>query len=125
MGRKGFLFGGLVIALSLGWQTAQAGDHRSTTSHGERGTADTMISSHQMLGDRHDSFAFSSVKPSGEVTAAPHKPAAENDEKESATEERSPRKKITFFQFNSRLGQVAFQPVVAGGAKGAQFSIGF
>ena len=125
MGRKGSLFGSLAVALSLTWQTAQAGDHRSVTAQSEKGSGDTAVSTHQFLSNRQDTYAFDAVKPTGEVVAAPAKSSGDPGEKNSATTEGSARKQITFFRFNSRVGEVAFQPVVGGGAKGAQFSIGF
>lgn len=72
-----------------------------------------------------DDFLFSPTAHGDALRSRPGERASNEDNKaESAPTAPRERKSVTLFRFNSKLGEVAVEPVI-GSIKGAQFSFGF
>lgn len=111
-------------AVLLALPVANAGDRKGTASRDSSMLSDMLeaTSRPRATAVHHGDFALApvtSMEPRHNNVSAPNAAKA-NDEPRSPKE----RKKITLFQFDSKAGQIAVQPLV-GPINGAQLSMGF
>lgn len=115
----GRCIGGLLVALGLVCQPAQAGDRKSTGRVQETARAILVspgATTTEMAYERRSALTVGVFETGYAVSAT------RGVERERASvREHQP---LTLFHFNSKFGDVAVQPVI-GKVNGAQFSLGF
>ena len=127
MERRVTVFWALLFALGFVSHAAHAGD-RKTSHHPAEATQDIVspAKSHT-LSLRYEKVNASTAGNSFEGRTHlifADNPSRRMSETDNGAESRHEHKPLTLFQFNSKLGKVAVEPVV-GHVNGAQFSIGF
>jgi hypothetical protein len=127
MERRATVFWALLFALGFISHPAHAGD-RKTSQHPAEARQDLLSpAKNRTLVVRYEKVNASSAANSFEerrYLIFADNPARHVSETENGAESRHEHKPLTLFQFNSKLGKVAVEPVV-GHVNGAQFSIGF
>jgi hypothetical protein len=135
MRRRLISWSGFALALvSLALQPARAGDRRSAEPKASASIqmalaapATPMRTYSERAHGRFEETSgfFTANAPTTKFWQAGGKVLATEDEhKESAPTPPRERKSLTFFRFDSKLGDVSVQPVI-GALKGAQLSLGF
>ncbi len=121
MGRNLVGFCGLLVAIGLACQPAQAGDRKSTGQLQETAKAILIAPETRAAATTHERPGASTVGvfEHGYSVSAP-RGSTRGKENAPAREHKPP----TLFHFNSKFGEVAVQPVI-GKVNGAQFSVGF
>lgn len=127
---------GFAVAAALLAQPSYAGDRKSSAnrdggavsamSHAVMAPAMPTRGSSDARGRGADdplAFALLNNAAPKSARAVGHDATATEQKKDEPTTPRE-RKSLTFFHFDSKLGNVSVQPVV-GAVKGAQFSLGF
>jgi hypothetical protein len=113
-------FCGLLVAIGLACQPTRAGDLKSTTRSHETKEVLVAPKAHE-LSFRSEMFIASEVRPfAARSSASTEHGSNRNIERENATD----HKPLTLFHINSKLGNIAVEPVM-GQVNGAQFSLGF
>ena len=135
MRRRSIIWSGFALALvSLAVQPARAGDRTRAESKGSVSIQRAAMapetpmrtSSERTHGRFEEGLAF--FEPNAPLTkshqAVGSVSADDDQHKESAPTPPRERKSLTFFRFDSKVGNISVQPVI-GALKGAQLSLGF
>jgi hypothetical protein len=115
MGQRFIIWLIVCAALGLGFEPAQARDRKSAARERD-GVVDVVMRQEARAALLHHAVAASPGRT--------HSVFGDEYSREETAPAGQRRKAVTLFRFNSKLGEVAVQPVF-GAAKGAQFSLGF
>jgi hypothetical protein len=125
MGRN--LIGSCAFLAVIGFvcQPLHAGDRRSSAPLHEANEVIFATQKAHTVSLRHEALGAAVIRPlETEYSVSDRRGPTGHGEKKKAAAARSEHQGLTLFHFNSKLGDVAVQPVVSP-AKGAQISISF
>ncbi|HEX4666696.1 MAG TPA: hypothetical protein VH207_08845 [Chthoniobacterales bacterium] len=125
MGRRGVVFCGLLVAIGLACQPAQAGDRRSATRGNDALDDIFILSERRGVAPKYEAVGAWTAKSfaAGSSVSARRRSSRESGTPTADSPAREHRR-LTLFHINSKFGDIAVEPVI-GHVNGAQFSIGF
>ena len=125
MGRNLIGSCGFLAVMGFVCQPLHAGDRRSSAPLHEANEVIFAAQKAHPVSLRHEAIGAAVVKPlETEYSVSDRRRSSGHSERKNAVAARSEHQGLTLFHFNSKLGDVAVQPVVSP-AKGAQISISF
>ena len=114
---------GLLIAIGLACQPAQAGDRKSANRVQEAAGKILVAPKAHAVSVRYEVVGASVVRPfEARSSASANRRASADSERKHASEPTREHQPLTLFRFDSKFGQIAVQPVF-GHVNGAQFSV--
>src|ERR1041385_4511243 len=123
MGRNLVQSCGLLVAIGIAFQPADAGDRKSAARLQEVQDEILVVRKSQGPSLQNEMLGASTTRPlETRLSAFADHRSIKDSKRENAAASASEHKPVTLFHFNSKLGDVSVQPVI-GHVNGAQFSL--